>query len=34
MGIDVYWKDERGAILGAVDDDGWQRHPWPPADYD
>jgi hypothetical protein len=22
MGIDVYWKDERGAILGAVDDDG------------
>ena len=22
MGIDVYWKDERGAILGAVEDDG------------
>ncbi len=22
MGIDVYWKDERGAILGAVDDEG------------
>jgi len=22
MGIDVYWKDERGAVLGAVEDDG------------
>lgn len=22
MGIDVYWKDERGLILGAVEDDG------------
>ncbi|GAA5081820.1 hypothetical protein [Lysobacter panacisoli] len=22
MGIDVHWKDERGAILGAVDDEG------------
>lgn len=22
MGIDVYWKDERGAILGAVEDSG------------
>lgn len=22
MGIDVHWKDERGAVLGAVEDDG------------
>lgn len=22
MGIDVYWKDERGATLGGIDDDG------------
>jgi len=22
MGIDVYWKDEQGAILGAVEDNG------------